>query len=85
MNFYELREKYDSIIYKKYNCIENDNEIKISFLYKLGEHDFEHVLVIPKKYFFHLTFSFFSKIISSTIKDTPTVIPISAKLNIGKP
>ena len=54
MNFYELREKYDSIIYKKCTCIEDDKEIKINYLYKLGEFDFEHVLVIPKKHFFHL-------------------------------
>lgn len=54
MNFYELREKYNSIIYKKYSCIENENEIKITFLYKLGEFDFEHMITIPKKYFFHL-------------------------------
>ena len=54
MNFNELREKYDSIIYKSYKCIEKDNEIKINYLYKLGEFNFEHILVIPKKKFFHL-------------------------------
>lgn len=54
MNFYELREKYESIIYKSFNCIENEDEIKINYLYKLGEHNFNHQLLIPKKYFFHL-------------------------------
>ena len=54
MNFYELREKYDSIIFKSFNCAESDTEIKISYFYKLGEFDFEHLLIIPKKYFFHL-------------------------------
>jgi len=54
MNFYELREKYDSILFKSFNCVENEKEIKINYLYKLGEYTFNHELHIPKKYFFHL-------------------------------
>ncbi|MBE5812913.1 MAG: hypothetical protein E7314_04580 [Clostridiales bacterium] len=54
MNFYELRENYSSIIYKNFKCAESGNEIKINYLYKLGEFDFNHELIIPKKYFFHL-------------------------------
>lgn len=54
MNFYELREKYDSIIYKNFTYIETDEELSISYLYKLGEHNFNHKITIPKKHFFHL-------------------------------
>ena len=37
MDFYELRKKYDSIIYKSFKSVEDEKEIQISYLYKLGE------------------------------------------------
>lgn len=52
MKFDELRKKYESIVYKSFSCVEDKSEIKITYLYKLGECNFNHELVIPKKYFF---------------------------------
>lgn len=52
MKFDELRKKYESIVYKSFSCVEDKSEIKITYLYKLGEYNFNHELVIPKKYFF---------------------------------
>lgn len=52
MKFDELRKKYESIVYKSFSCVEDKSKIKITYLYKLGEYNFNHELVIPKKYFF---------------------------------
>lgn len=54
MKFDELRKKYEAIVYKSFSCVEDKSEIKITYLYKLGEYNFSHELVIPKKYFFKL-------------------------------
>lgn len=54
MDFFELREKYDSITYKSFKCIETERELEINYIYMMGEHRFCHKLNIPKKNFFHL-------------------------------
>jgi len=52
MTFDELREKYSSISFDLYEYIEDERNITIYFYYSMGEFNFKHTLVIPKKKFF---------------------------------
>lgn len=52
MTFNELREKYSSISFDLYEYIEDENNIKVYFYYSMGEFNFKHELIIPKKDFF---------------------------------
>ena len=52
MTFNELREKYHSISFDLYEYIEDENNINVYFYYSMGEFNFKHSLIIPKKDFF---------------------------------
>jgi len=52
MNFYELREKFDSISYDSFSYKENEKDLEISYFYTLGEYSFIHKVNILKKKFF---------------------------------
>ncbi len=49
MNFQELRKKYPTIIYKKYEIFDNNDEIKVKYTYLLEEYTFTPSITINKK------------------------------------
>ena len=49
-NYKELREKYNKLIYKSYEVINNDTNIQVKYTYMLGEYTFTPSIYIDKEY-----------------------------------
>ena len=49
-NYKELREKYNKLIYKSYEVINNDTNIQVKYTYMLGEYTFTPSIYIDKEH-----------------------------------
>ena len=50
IDYQKLRNTYDTIIYKKYNIIETDEDIQVEYTYILNEYTFSPSIAIDKKH-----------------------------------